>query len=316
MAAPEFSCNNFSAHASASRVAESDARKSARPTRIERVASQGIPVVRMPESVSGETRRRATTETSAGTTPSRVSGKAKRALGPTQTRSAASASPPPPPMTGPSTPHRSGIGSVRSFRYTSARLVANRPASSGSSSGTAYRSMPEQNTLPRAVKRTTRVEASSLTASIARDSSPIISSERAFLFSGRFSVMRASPPAISCRIESLKERSSTPGAVVDDAIFRDDAPPKVVPDLLSQLRWHLQRHAKEGLGVGLSLSVEPEGDRTPTPERLVNEEVESAQIGKLMALDFAVGKRPEKHLGPAPQSTPGKGTRTTRRGVR
>jgi hypothetical protein len=54
-----------------------------------------------------------------------------------------------------------------------------------------------------------------------------------------------------------------------------------------------EREPEEGLGVGLPLGVEPERHRAAAPQRVVDEEVERAEVRELVALDRADPERLE-----------------------
>ena len=157
------------------------------------------------------TARRSSAATIAGTNPIFTSGYPSDADSAAKIRSLALAIPAPPPSARPCTAATTGCGCRRIASSTSAsRRAVSRcstaPASLPLSSDN--KSNPAQKSLPAPVIKTTRTAASFADCASASPSPAITSAFSALRFSGRFSVMRATPPSARYKMRSIASHCS------------------------------------------------------------------------------------------------------------
>ena len=168
-----------------------------RPTSAAREAGMRSPVRKSSVASAGRILGRQTTEMMAGATPMRTSVKPMVAEAAAIDRSHDAASPRPPASAWPLMRPTTGLGD--SFTRI---ISAGRPGVGGGASPPptgarcSFRSAPAQNVLPEPVSTMTRAAGSSSAASMWAHRLVTSSRDSALRLSGRFSVMRATPPAM------------------------------------------------------------------------------------------------------------------------
>ena len=168
-----------------------------RPTAAARAAGTRSPVRKSSLASARRSFGRHTTEITAGHTPRRTSVKPISASSATTEMSHAAASPTPPPEQWPAMRPTTGFGES---------MIASRMSTSvwrGGAADFVLRSAPAQKVLPAFVSTTARTASSSWAACSRSPTASTSSTESAFLLSGRFSVIVATPPSTAYSAASL-----------------------------------------------------------------------------------------------------------------